>query len=85
MPAKRSPKKSRRPVPSPMEVDPAALTALTVTPAHPVPLVVAPSHPDAVVRSTPTPPPPPTRSGRSGRSGSTTAQGQNRRYAFRRS
>ncbi|SCE74140.1 hypothetical protein GA0070216_101685 [Micromonospora matsumotoense] len=83
MPAKRSPKKSRRPVPSPMEVDPAALAALAVTPAHPVPLAVASAHPDAVVRSSP--PPPPSRSGRPVRAGSTTAQGQNRRYAFRRS
>ncbi|WP_431927330.1 hypothetical protein [Micromonospora wenchangensis] len=83
MPAKRSPKKSRRPVPSPVEVDASALAALTVTPTHPVPLAGASSHPDVVARSTP--PPPPSRSGRSVRAGSTTAQGQNRRYAFRRS
>ncbi|MFI9643797.1 hypothetical protein ACIG87_27725 [Micromonospora sp. NPDC051925] len=82
MPAKRSPKKSRRPAPSPVEVDPAALAALAVTPAYPVPLAVEPPHPEAGTRSAPPPPP---RSGRSVRAGSTTAQGQNRRYAFRRS
>ncbi|MBW4702694.1 MULTISPECIES: hypothetical protein [unclassified Micromonospora] len=83
MPAKRSPKKSRPVVPSPVEVDPAALAALTVTPAHPVPVAVTPPHPDALVRSNP--PRPPSRSGRSVRAGSTAAQGQGRRYAFRRS
>ncbi|MFJ8690143.1 hypothetical protein [Micromonospora wenchangensis] len=81
MPAEHTPKKSRRPMPFPVEVDPTALAALTVTPAQPI--AVAPSHPDVAARSTP--PPPPSRSGRSVRAGSTTAQGQNRRYAFRRS
>ncbi|MEU7618368.1 hypothetical protein AB0B27_20065 [Micromonospora rifamycinica] len=82
MPTKRSPKKSRRPVPAPVEVDPAVLAALTVTPAGPVPLAVAPAQ--AGTRSTP-PPPSRGRSVRSVRAGSTTVQGQNRRYAFRRS
>ncbi|KWV32230.1 hypothetical protein [Micromonospora rifamycinica] len=82
MPTKRSPKKSRRPGTAPLEVDPAVLAALTVTPADPVPLAVAPAQ--AGTRSTP-PPPSRARSARSVRAGSTTVQGQNRRYAFRRS
>ncbi|MFJ6199652.1 hypothetical protein [Micromonospora sp. NPDC092111] len=83
MPAKRSPKKSRRPEPSPVEVDPTALAALTVTPAHPVTLAADTAQPDVAARSTPTPPS--SRSGGSVRGGSTAARGQSRRYAFRRS
>ncbi|MCP3785818.1 hypothetical protein NLX85_20855 [Micromonospora sp. A3M-1-15] len=77
MPAKRSPKKSHKPAPSPVDLTPADLDALTVAPAAPVSL---PGRAD-------TPPPkagPP--AGREARlSGRSQRAGQTRFYAFRRS
>jgi hypothetical protein len=77
MPAKRSPKKSHKPAPSPVDLTPADLDALTVAPAAPV---VLPGRAD-------TPPPksgPP--AGRDARlAGRSQRAGQTRFYAFRRS
>ncbi|MEV5690335.1 hypothetical protein [Micromonospora globbae] len=80
MPAKRSPKKSRKPVPASSQVDvtPPDLDALTVAPVAPVAL---PGRPD-------TPPPPKAGppAGRDARlSGRSQRAGQQRFYAFRRS
>lgn len=82
MPARRSPKKSRKPssASSPVEVTPPDLDALAVAPAAPVTL---PASPQA---ETPPPPkagPPPGRDARF--AGRSQRAGQTRRYAFRRS
>ncbi|MEH0936913.1 hypothetical protein [Micromonospora psammae] len=83
MPAKRNPKKSRRPAPSVAEVTPPDLDALTVAPSAPVPPPTGTS-PTVPARETP-PPPPRTGPVVRGGGGSTAARGQSRRYAFRRS
>ncbi|MEU4369149.1 hypothetical protein ACPSM1_12810 [Micromonospora chersina] len=78
MPAKRSPKKSHKPAPSPVDLTPADLDALTVAPAAPV----------ALPGRTDTPPPPKAGppAGREARlSGRGQRAGQTRFYAFRRS
>ncbi|MEU5527157.1 hypothetical protein ABZ744_09475 [Micromonospora chersina] len=78
MPAKRSPKKSHKPAPSPVDLTPADLDALTVAPAAPV----------ALPGRTDTPPPPKAGppGGRESRlSGRSQRAGQTRFYAFRRS
>ncbi|KAB1118389.1 hypothetical protein O7630_22075 [Micromonospora sp. WMMD718] len=78
MPAKRSPKKSRKPSPSLLEVTPADLDALTVAPSTPVAL---PQGSD-----TPTPPRSGPPAGRDARTvGRGQRAGQTRFYAFRRS
>ncbi|RZU77567.1 hypothetical protein EV384_6297 [Micromonospora kangleipakensis] len=82
MPAKRSPKKSRKPSakPSLADVTPPDLDTLAVAPAVPVDLPVLPA------AETPPPPkagPPPGRDPRF--AGRTQPAGQARRYAFRRS
>ncbi|MEU4480752.1 hypothetical protein AB0F68_22255 [Micromonospora sp. NPDC023966] len=82
MPAKRSPKKSRKPSskPSLMDVTPPDVDALTVAPAVPVDVPVLPA------ADTPSPPkagPPPGRDPRL--AGRSQRAGQTRRYAFRRS
>jgi hypothetical protein len=78
MPAKRSPKKSHKPAPSPVDLTPADLDALTVAPAAPVTL---PGRADA--------PPPPKAGPPAGRearlAGRSQRAGQTRFYAFRRS
>lgn len=82
MPAKRSPKKSRKPSakPSVADVTPPDLDSVAVAPAMPVDLPALP-----VVGSTPPPKagPPPGRDPRL--AGRTQRAGQTRRYAFRRS
>ncbi|WBC17429.1 hypothetical protein O7600_11585 [Micromonospora sp. WMMA1998] len=77
MPAKRSPKKSRKPSPSLREVTPRDLDALTVAPSTPVslPTEQAPAPPTAG----------PPAGGRSGVTGRSQRAGQTRFYAFRRS
>lgn len=82
MPAKRNPKKSRKPSSKPTlaELTPADLDTLAVAPAAPVAL---PASPQA---ETPPPPkagPPPGREARF--AGRSQRAGQTRRYAFRRS
>ncbi|MFE9692928.1 hypothetical protein [Micromonospora sp. NPDC005806] len=78
MPAKRSPKKSRKPSPSLVDVTPTDLDALTVAPAVPVAL---PDRADS--------PPPPKAGPPAGRdarlAGRSQRAGQTRFYAFRRS
>ncbi|MEU9829234.1 hypothetical protein [Micromonospora chersina] len=78
MPAKRSPKKSHKPAPNPVDLTPADLDALTVAPAAPVAL---PGRADV--------PPPPKGGPPAGRearlSGRSQRAGQTRFYAFRRS
>lgn len=78
MPAKRSPKKLQKPAPSPVDLTPPDLDALTVAPVAPVTL---PGRAD-----TPPPPkagPPAGREARLG--GRSQRAGQTRFYAFRRS
>ncbi|WP_433282852.1 hypothetical protein [Micromonospora sp. CA-244673] len=78
MPAKRSPKKLQKPAPSPVDLSPPDLDALTVAPVAPVTL---PGRAD-----TPPPPkagPPAGREARLG--GRSQRAGQTRFYAFRRS
>ncbi|TDB71717.1 hypothetical protein [Micromonospora sp. KC723] len=79
MPARRNPRKSHR---AQVEVSTADLDALAVAPVTPAALPADRSGLPVATRATPTPPP---SSGRSVRGGSTTARGQARRYAFRRS
>ncbi|PWU50948.1 hypothetical protein DLJ46_05930 [Micromonospora globispora] len=82
MPAKRNPKKSRKPSskPSLAELTPPDLDALTVAPAAPVDL---PAAPQAEAPSPPKAGPPPARDARF--AGRSQRAGQTRRYAFRRS
>lgn len=76
MPAKRSPKKSRKPSPSLKDVTPTDLDTLAVTPAGPVPVAATP----------PTPPKAGPPAGRDARlAGRSQRAGQTRFYAFRRS
>ncbi|MFI7427536.1 hypothetical protein ACIBPB_11175 [Micromonospora sp. NPDC049836] len=80
MPAKRSPKKSRKPSPSLLEVTPTDLDALTVAPAEPV----AVPTPSGAAKPAPPKAGPP--AGRDARlAGRSQRAGQTRFYAFRRS
>jgi hypothetical protein len=81
MPAKRSPKKSRKPSPTPSVVDvtPVDLDALAVAPSTPP--VVAPAEiPPAAPKAGP-----PVRGAAGFSGGRSQRVGQTRRYAFRRS